>query len=62
MPILTTGIFDTNLIDNAIEELKFKGSQASLGFMQPEGIVIYHKQGNLYFKKTIEKDNEWKGK
>ncbi len=62
VPILTTGIFDTNLIDNAIEELKFKGSQASLGFMRPEGIVIYHKQGNLYFKKTIEKDEEWKGK
>ena len=61
VPILTMGIFDTGLIENAIKELKFKGSQASPGFMKPEGVVIYHKAGNLLFKKTIEKDEEYKG-
>ena len=30
--------------------------------MKPEGVVIFHPQGNVGFKKTIEKDEEWKGK
>jgi hypothetical protein len=29
---------------------------------QEEGIVIYHTAGNLYFKKTIENDEKYKGK
>jgi len=62
VPILWTGIFNTFGIEETLKELKETGSVASKGFMQPEGIVIYHKQGNLYFKKTIEKDEEWKGK
>jgi len=28
--------------------------------MNPEGIVIYHTAGNLYFKKTIENDKKGK--
>ncbi len=58
VPILWTGIFDTFLIDGILETLKEKGSLASPGFMRPEGIVVYHKAGNLFFKKTIEKDEE----
>jgi len=30
--------------------------------MKPEGIVIYHKQGNVLFKKTLEKDEEHKAR
>ena len=30
--------------------------------MKPEGVVIYHKAANMMFKKTIEKDEEPKGK
>jgi hypothetical protein len=62
VPILFVGMFDTLAVWNALEELKFKGSQASKGFMRPEGVVIYHKQGRLLFKKTIEKDDEYKSK
>lgn len=62
VPILWTGIFDTALIEGQLTMLKATGSKASPGFMRPEGIVIYHKAGNLLFKKTIEKDDEWKGK
>jgi hypothetical protein len=62
MPILWTGIFDTEQIDITLDDLKHNGSRASLGFMRPEGIVIYHKAGNLMFKKTIEKDDECKSK
>jgi hypothetical protein len=60
VPILWTGIFDTLLIDGLLQTMKEQGSRVSPGFMNPEGIVIYHRAGNLMFKKTIEKDNEFK--
>ena len=56
VPILWTGMFNTELIGRTIEKLYLYGSLTSPGFMQPEGIIIYHKAGNLYFKKTIEND------
>lgn len=62
VPILYEGMFDTYMIDNFIEVLKNHGSYASKGFMKPEGIVIYHKGGNLMFKKTIENDDTPKSK
>jgi len=37
------------------------GSIAAPGFMQPEGIVIYHTSGNVLFKKTFENDEVGKG-
>jgi len=60
VPIIYRGMFDDCGIKASLEELKDKGSFASPGFMNPEGIVIYHIQGRLYFKKTILKDEEHK--
>lgn len=62
VPVIGTGIFDTNIIDEVLEDLKNNGSIASAGFMKPEGIVIFHKASSQLFKKTIEKDQEPKGK
>jgi hypothetical protein len=62
VPVLYEGMFDTFLIDGIIKTMKEQGSIAVKGFMKPEGVVIYHKTLNGYFKKTIEKDEEWKGK
>lgn len=62
VPVLASGKFDTQLIDIAIDDLSKMGSRAAPGFMNPEGVIIYHVQGNIYFKKTILKDEEWKGK
>jgi hypothetical protein len=62
VPILYTGLFDTAIVETQLGILKEKGSLASPGFMKPEGVVIFHRAGNLMFKKTIEKDDEWKGK
>jgi hypothetical protein len=62
VPILYQGLFDTNEINAALEYLKINGSLASPGFMRPEGIVTYHIAGNMYFKKTIEKDEVPKSK
>ena len=38
------------------------GSVASPGCMRPEGIIIWHTAAQTYFKKTFDKDDEWKGK
>lgn len=62
VPTLYRGMFLTNAIEDCLELLKVGGSRASPGFMKPEGVVIFHPQGNVGFKKTIEKDEEWKGK
>lgn len=62
VPVLYRGPFDTNSINIILEELQEKGSEAAPGWTKPEGIVIFHVAGNLYFKKTIEKDDEYKGK
>ena len=62
VPILYTGMFDTSLISGVLETLRITGSKASEGFMNPEGIVIYHMQARLYFKKTILKDESHKNR
>ena len=58
VPMLYHGPFDTAMINGCITLLKSQGSFAAQGFMKPEGIVVYHTAGNLYFKQTIEKDEE----
>ena len=53
VPTLYVGKFDTAVIVEELEKLRRDGSKAAPGFMNPEGVVIYHTAGNLYFKKTI---------
>jgi len=60
VPTLYTGPFDTDSISWEIEKLTKGGSVASPGFMDPEGIIIYHTAAKQYFKKTISKDSERK--
>lgn len=60
VPILDKGIFDITCIYSALDKLIVNGSFAVPGFMNPEGIVIYHTAGNLYFKKTIKNDEKGK--
>lgn len=62
VPVLYTGTFSTPAIEECLTQLRERGSAAAPGFMKPEGVVIFHHQGNVGFKKTIEKDDEWKGK
>lgn len=46
----------------ALHRLETEGSVAAPGFMKPEGIVVFHAQGNVAFKKTFEKDDAGKGR
>lgn len=66
VPVLYIGIFDEfgvmKGVKEALKGLRENGSRAAPGFMNPEGIVIYHVAANMYFKKTLVKDEEWKGK
>lgn len=62
VPVLYRGPFLTETIESELKALKAGGSRASPGFMNPEGVVIFHPHGNVGFKKTIEKDEEWKSK
>jgi hypothetical protein len=62
VPVLYKGIFDTFIIGGILQTMKEQGSRAVPGFMNPEGIVVFHVAGNVGFKKTIEKDDEYKGK
>lgn len=60
VPVLFEGLFETARVNQALHLLTF-GSVAAPGFTQPEGIIIFHHALNGYFKKTLLKDNEWKG-
>ena len=62
VPILWRGCFDSIPIDHILEILTLKGSQASRGFMNPEGIVIHHVAGCVSFKKTLKGDDMPKSK
>lgn len=62
VPVLYRGEFDTRAIMAVLSELRENGSRAAPGFMKPEGVVIFHTQGNVGFKKTLDKDDEYKGK
>ena len=56
VPTLYKGPFLTESAEDALHDLRKGGSVAAPGFMNPEGIVVYHVAGNVGFKKTIEKD------
>lgn len=66
VPVLYSGLFDEfdvmKGLKGALNRLRTEGSVAAPGFMKPEGIVVYHHALNGYFKKTLDKDEEWKGK
>jgi hypothetical protein len=62
VPVLYRGMFNTVYIDDTLLNLGLYGSIAAPEFMKPEGIVIYHTAARQYFKKTIVKDEEHKGK
>lgn len=43
-------------VKEALNRLQKEGSAAAPGFMNPEGIVLFHTAANFGFKKTLHKD------
>lgn len=62
VPILYQGLFSTETALAILSALNEHGSRAAPGFAKPEGIIIYHHAARIYLKKTLDKDDEFKGK
>jgi hypothetical protein len=62
VPVLYEGPFSKLAIDYALNELRAHGSQAAPGFMQPEGVVVFHTAAKTLFKVTLEHDEQPKGR
>lgn len=62
VPVLYRGEFSTERIGTEIERLRVMGSVASPGFMPAEGLIVYHTASGQYYKKTVEKDEQPKGR
>lgn len=61
VPILYSGVFREEEIQEAVYRLIDGGSLAAPGFMGPEGVVTYHTAANQLFKTTIKNDEAPKG-
>jgi hypothetical protein len=62
VPVLWRGKFDDLDVSAVLAELVAGGSRAAPGFMQPEGVVVFHVAGCVGFKKTVAKDDEPKSR
>ena len=60
VPVLFEGDFNTENILVTMNHLEYEGSIAAPGFMDPEGVVIFHKHSNSLFKKTFDFDDKGK--
>jgi hypothetical protein len=56
VPQLYIGPFSTEAIDKAFRKLAMTGSQAAPGYMDPEGVVVYHTASKQVYKLTYEND------
>lgn len=56
VPALDKGTFNTAFIIDVFDALEEAGSQAAPGFMDPEGIIIYHSHSGTVWKMTFDGD------
>jgi hypothetical protein len=59
IPELWRGNMDdvNGAVEVCLAKLRTVGSQAAPGFMDPEGIIVWHTAGNRGYKKTIKNDD-----
>lgn len=58
VPVLYIGKFDNEKINEVLKKLETEGSVASPGFMNPEGIVVFHVASRNLYKVTIKDDEK----
>lgn len=58
VPVVINGPFCDDTVEGALSILREHGSLAAPGFMNPEGIVIYHEASGYLFKKTFVNDHQ----
>lgn len=61
VPVMYQGKFETKWVEDCIFRLRQFGSVAAPGFMDAEGVVVYHEAAKAYFKTTIKDDEKPKG-
>jgi len=61
VPHLYTGPFEMEVIHHLLRKLEEDGSVAVPGWMEPEGLIIYHTAAKQLFKYTLKNDAEGKG-
>lgn len=61
VPTLSVGTMSDVLVSSALAYLREEGSVAAPGFMDPEGICVYHTASETAFKVTLKDDEAPKG-
>lgn len=56
VPVLYQGPYSQDAVDACLDRLSRLGSVAAPGFMDPEGIVVFHSAAQQMFKVTIKGD------
>lgn len=56
VPVLYSGVFDEAELISAVDRLVWDGSVAAPGFMNPEGVCIFHTQTRQVLKYTLAGD------
>nr|WSW58484.1 RNA ligase family protein [Streptomyces sp. NBC_00998] len=54
VPVLDAGVFSEERITDVLTELRRGGSFAAPGFMNPEGICVFHSQSRTVYKVTLD--------
>lgn len=62
VPVLYNGPISDGAVDDALNRLQQEGSVAAPGFMQPEGIVVFHVASRTLYKVTIGDDGHKEAK
>lgn len=57
VPTIYSGPYSGDVIQQSLDLLRENGSHAAPGFMDPEGIVVYHVAANQMFKVTLKGDD-----
>lgn len=60
VPVLWRGSMDDMPLQAIMANLAVVGSEAAPGFMDPEGVIIWHTAANIGFKKTLVNDHKGK--
>lgn len=61
VPVLYSGPFSQAMIDLSVHQLGLAGSAAAPGFMEPEGVVVWHEASRTMMKVTCKDDEAPKG-
>lgn len=60
VPVLYEGPFSVSNVDLELRLLHTDGSRAAPGFMEPEGVVVWHTHARVLMKKTLDHNDAHK--